>query len=113
MSGRGKLPPEVREALVALRQGLAKVYGPRLAQLYLYGSYARGEAQEATSDVDVLIVLEGDAQPAEEMERIGRLVSDIALQYDLLLSVYPVPARWFARRQSPFFIQVREEAIPV
>lgn len=108
-----KVPLELRRALEMLRQGLVEVYGPRLAQIYLYGSYARGEAREDTSDVDILVVLEGDVQPAEELERIGRFVSDIALEYDLLLSVYPVSAQWFARRQSPFFIQVRQEAIPV
>lgn len=108
-----KVPLKVRQALEVLRRGLVKVYGPRLVQVYLYGSYARGEACEDSSDVDLLVVLKGDVQPAEELERIGRFVSDIALEYDLLLSVYPVSAKWFARRQSPFFIQVRQEAIPV
>jgi predicted nucleotidyltransferase len=41
-----------------LRDSLKARFGSRLLELAVFGSYARGEAQEE-SDVDVLVVVEG------------------------------------------------------
>ena len=52
--------PNVVPALHALRRGLATVYGPRLSEVVLFGSCARGTA-DADSDVDILVVLKDEA----------------------------------------------------
>jgi len=108
-----KLSGRVRKALLQLREKLHEVYGTRLRGVYLYGSYARGEADEATSDVDVLIVLSGKVSPGQEIEKLNMWVSEIALEHDLLLSIYPVSEEWFEGRSSPFFLRVRKEAVPL
>ena len=43
--------------LVRLKDELVKLYGPRLKQVLLYGSRARGDHQR-DSDYDILVVLE-------------------------------------------------------
>ncbi|MGI8911693.1 MAG: nucleotidyltransferase domain-containing protein [Rubrobacteraceae bacterium] len=40
-------------------RGLGTIYGERYRGMVLYGSYARGEADEG-SDVDLLLLLDGD-----------------------------------------------------
>jgi predicted nucleotidyltransferase len=52
-----KTPEEIDAVLGELRAALERLYGERLRGLYLFGSYARGDAR-AGSDVDVLVVLE-------------------------------------------------------
>ena len=47
----------VEQTLSELKDGLAALYSARLKGLYLFGSYARGEARPE-SDLDVLIVLD-------------------------------------------------------
>lgn len=47
----------VRGVLSELKAGLRASYGESLKGVYLYGSYARGEA-DSESDVDVLVVLD-------------------------------------------------------
>jgi len=62
-------PPRVERALRALLAALRRAYGD--AELYLFGSYARGDWLE-DSDVDVVVVseaLEGKSMP----RRIGEV----------------------------------------
>jgi len=57
--------PILRKMLEKLAQGL----GPRLQSVVLYGSAARGEFHEETSDLNLLLVL-GDLEP-ETLEALG------------------------------------------
>lgn len=103
-------PPAVQQGLEELKRALAGVYGERLTGVYLYGSYARGDFA-ADSDVDLLVALQGEVRPTREMDRLSAIVSDICLRYDLLMSVYPVPAEWLAGRKSPLFENIRCEGV--
>jgi len=67
-----------------LRDELAIVYGDRLKGIYLYGSYARGEAGE-DSDIDIAVVLAGEVNRAEEVSRTIELVSDTCLREKCLV----------------------------
>ena len=51
------LPPIVAEALARFTRALRGRFGPRVVELVLFGSRARGEAHE-DSDVDVLVVID-------------------------------------------------------
>jgi uncharacterized protein len=107
---RHQLPPEVEAALNELKQALTQLYGDRLQGVYLYGSYARGDFTEG-SDVDVLVALEGEFTRGEETARYNDAVSDICLRYDILIATSPVAADWVTHRRSPFFDNVRKEAV--
>ncbi len=50
-----QLPPDQTALLEHLARALAVLYGDRCRGLVLYGSHARGEANEG-SDVDVLLL---------------------------------------------------------
>ena len=109
MPGR-PIPQGVQLALKELQDYLAKVYGERLRGVYLYGSYARGDFRP-DSDIDVLIVLAGTANPGQEIDRIGDGVADICLDHNVLIGTFPVPEKWFQERRSPLFENVRREGI--
>jgi len=89
----------IHEVLAELREELQKLYGTKLKGVYLYGSFAQGMANE-DSDIDLLIVLEGDVNPGEEISRMNPIVSEICLRHDLLISVYPVFEKAFQGRQA-------------
>lgn len=108
---RRGLPPNVAAAMDELKIALSNLYGKRLSGVYLYGSYARGTFG-SESDVDVLVVLAGPVKPGLEISRMSRLVSDICLKYDLLLSILPVSEETH-RGADFFFAQVRREAVTV
>mgnify|MGYP001040344884 CR=1 FL=1 len=105
-----QLPAPVRQALGELKAGLQHLYGERLRGLYLYGSYTRGDASD-DSDVDVLVVLEGEVNGYRESNRYSKLVADICLKYDLLISTCAISAETMETWDSPFLMNVRREGV--
>lgn len=75
---------EVLQIVHELRDKLANLYGERLRGVYLYGSYARGEAGE-DSDIDVAIVLASPVDARKETHRVIPLFSDLSLRENCLL----------------------------
>ena len=80
--------PKTRDEVLRLvgefREELQRLYGDRLKGVYLYGSYARGQADE-DSDIDVAVVLKGPVNRAEERERTIDWVADLSLREHCLL----------------------------
>jgi predicted nucleotidyltransferase len=101
----------VKPLVHELKEGLIEMYGERLQGVYLYGSYARGEA-DSDSDVDVLIVLDQLERYGAEIERTSHLVAALSLEYEISVSRVFVSQKDWADRKTPFLANAREEAIP-
>ena len=104
--------PHLALVLGALRQGLDRALGPQLAQVVLYGSQARGEARP-DSDVDVLVVVKGNVNYPELMERTSEIVAGVSLQYDVVVSRAFASQLQYEAAQNPFFVNVRREGIAI
>lgn len=102
----------LRQILMELRSRFQELYGPRLAEMILYGSHARGD-EEAGSDIDVLVVLKDDVSPAEEIARTGGIVADLSLSHDVVISCVFVDQRRFTRGAGPLLRNIRREGLPV
>lgn len=98
--------------LKEFKAGLERLYGKRLKNVLLYGSWARGEATE-DSDIDLVVVLEGEVKPGGEIDRMIELITDINLKHGVLISVYPVSERDYLTLKSPLLMNVRREGAPV
>jgi len=107
---RNEFPKSIRLALKELKHLLSEIYGERLSGIYLYGSYARGDFHPG-SDVDILVALKGIVNPSREIDRLSQEVSDICLEYDVLIALFPVPEDWLQERKSPLFENVRREGV--
>jgi predicted nucleotidyltransferase len=87
------------------------LYGDRLKHVVVYGSCARDEAT-AESDIDLAVVLAGEVVPGEEVDRVIDLITDLNLEYGVLLSVYPVSEEDYVNRNGLLPINIRREGIP-
>jgi uncharacterized protein len=101
----------IRSILRKLKENLGRLYGERLKGVYLFGSYARGEADEE-SDVDVLIVLDRVDNYSAEIDRTSELIAGLSLQYGRSISCVYVPEERWKHEETMFLINVREEALP-
>jgi predicted nucleotidyltransferase len=98
--------------LADLRCRFTALYGKRFVQMILYGSQARGDAGP-DSDIDVLVVLQGPVQPAEEIVRTGRIVTELSLLYGSVVACVFIDQEQFLHRQGPLLRNVRREGIAV
>lgn len=105
-------PLNVDIILKEFKQELKSLYGERLNDIILYGSYARGEATKE-SDIDVMIILKGSVTPGKEIDKMIDVITDINLKYETLISVFPVSNEDYLNVKSPILINVRREGITV
>jgi predicted nucleotidyltransferase len=103
---------DIKKILNELKKQLLSIYGERFSKLLLYGSYARGEAWEG-SDIDVAVVLKDDVLPLKEIDRLIDLITDIDLEYNVLISVYPVSEKSLQIGKSPLLLNIKREGVSV
>ena len=104
------LPRDLQEVLEQLGERLKDFYGERYAGLILFGSYARGDWTEH-SDVDLLLLLEGEISSSREIMRAEDVIYPFALDSGHLLTLVPVSADTFHSSDEPLLINVRSEGI--
>ncbi len=102
---------ETKQIIKEFREKTEKLYGKRLKNIILYGSWARGKATQ-DSDIDLAIVLEDNVVAGKEIDRLIDIITEINLNYGVLLSVYPVSEKDYASVNSPLLLNLRREGVP-
>ncbi len=98
-----RLKPNDRRAIEAFVEALRRDLDARLLLLALFGSKARGD-DLPDSDIDFLVVTEGDARDLER--RLGNLTAAVDLEYGVLINTLVFSReRWadFAQRRAAFW----------
>ena len=82
------------------------------ATAILYGSEARGDAR-ADSDIDVLILLEGDKRDFRREEELSGALYDLELNTGVLISPMIILRKQWENRpfKTPFYVNVMNEGI--
>ena len=106
-----KVPARIRKIMKELKQGLVRIYGDKLKDLYLYGSYARGDYRQG-SDVDVMILLSDYKNYWEEINRTSELIQNVSLDHNILVSrIFMTEEKW-DRSDTPLFENIHHDGQP-
>ena len=104
---------ELKEILKRYVSDVRALYGERLCEVILYGSYARGDYRE-DSDIDIMILVDMDD---EAVRSKGEMLSHFTYEYNYVNDILIMPIvvnidhfnRWV--RAYPFYNNVWNEGI--
>lgn len=102
----------IKAILAEYRTRLEEVLGEALASVIVYGSRARGDAEQ-DADVDVLCVMNGRFDYGDLIEKTSAATAEISLKYGVTLSRTFVSHEDMETRDIPFLMNVRREGVAV
>jgi uncharacterized protein (UPF0332 family)/predicted nucleotidyltransferase len=106
-----RLRPNDRRAIEAFVEALRRDLDSRLLLLALFGSKARGD-DLPDSDIDFLVIIEGDARDLER--RLSNLTATVDLEYSVLINTLVFSReRWvdFSQRRAAFWQNAQRDGM--
>ena len=96
------------EIAASAARDLRRLYGERLRNVLLFGSWARGDAHPE-SDIDLLVVLDHVESVWDELERMDDILDRHSVENETVVSALVVAEEDFDRPQVPTVIRARVE----
>ena len=103
---------DIKPILDEAKERLQKIYGERLKEIILYGSYARGDATEG-SDIDLILLLDDMSSTISELEKFSGEIHQLDFVYDTVISIIPIEEGQYRTRRLPIILNAKREGIPI
>lgn len=107
------LAPNDRAAITKYIEYICTRFPARILAIVLFGSQARGDADDE-SDIDLLVLV--DAEDDEFRDELWRIASDISLDFNVVLSPQVFgQARWAETRRIrlPLYRAIEADGVPL
>jgi len=105
----------VKNILSLIETEAKRIFGNKLVEIILFGSYAR-DAWEPDSDLDIMLLIDEDEENIRKFEdRFTDISFKISLERDIVPSIILKSQRQFSNYKDvlPFYISVRNEGIRI
>jgi uncharacterized protein len=103
-----------RALIDEIKQKLVDIYEERFVAVLLYGSVARGDAT-GSSDIDLMVVLDGDVDTGREIRRIVDTIYPVQISREFFrpIEIIPVSADDYRSIDIGLYGSVKAEGIPI
>lgn len=104
---------ELYQILDGMVQVYRKMYQDDIFEIYLYGSYARGDFTK-DSDIDIAAVVKGTREKLQEkLKEIWEISSDMELEYGTIISPTVIPYEEFQNYKEtlPYYRNIAAEGM--
>ena len=94
---------------------MKELFGAKLNEVILFGSYARNHPDEE-SDIDIIVLVHEDKMRIKSYSQaVAEAVTELNLKYDVVLSVILQSKDEYEayKEVSPFFITIQREGVPI
>jgi len=103
---------EIEHLLPQIKALLKNIYGDRLADIILYGSFAKNNATKE-SDIDIAVVLKGRVNKSREIDKIYDVLYDLMLETGELISIYPLSDEEIRDSTWPLYYYIKTDGIRI
>lgn len=106
---------KIKELLFKIQNELESLFGDKLKDTILYGSYARLENTE-DSDIDVIALIDEDDNELRKHENdITEIMVDLSLEYELVVSIHSQRYDIYEKHSNilPYFINIKNEGVRI
>ena len=101
---------EIEHLFPRIKVCLREIFGDRLEEIILYGSFAKNQATE-DSDIDLAVILKDGCESKTERERVNDIISDIGLEANELISILPLCAKEIEKSKWPLYGSLQEQGL--
>jgi uncharacterized protein len=99
----------IKTIILEFKTELQALYGSRLSDVILYGSYARGDF-DSESDVDLMVVLADEqVDTYREIRRMSELEAHFLIKYGIAFSLLPTSKTRLTTSAMPIYDEIRSE----
>jgi predicted nucleotidyltransferase len=101
----------IRQVANEYKANLQNLYGKELAEVILFGSYARGDNRDE-SDLDFAVVLKNpNTRTTEEIAKTSAIGSRLSLKYGIMISSLPTSLHKKETSMQGIYQEIRKEGI--
>ena len=105
----------VNRIIESMARTYREVFGERLVDLRLYGSYARGDFG-VDSDIDLAAIVKGERVELQQaLRQVWDVSSELSLEYDVIISPTVIPYDEFQKFRTvlPYYRNIDQEGVKV
>ena len=104
---------QMNQIIAELCRGISAIFPDDRLEPILFGSYARGDAEEG-SDIDILVLVDSPQEEISHREwEIGDIAGELLLNYGVLVSPVVENRDYYQRNAEilPFFRNIQREGV--
>lgn len=105
----------VEDIALNMKKGYEHVYGDDIIEIYLYGSYVRGD-YDTESDIDFAAVVKGERLELQrKLKAMWDIAADLGMERDVVISPAVIPYNEFVRYKDelPYYRNIIQEGLKI